>query len=209
MKKVFIVLFLSTSVFAYDIYNYCKSIAQSAGGSYSIEEGCIELEKKSRATLSNMTIPTEIKSHCQYTGDSTGSYSMLLGCIELELQSKEKIANQAFSTMLPTETVSLETKPDFMTLLKEVELIEFVLGNELFSYRTEAGTTLIIMENKGKYLLKVLGEGTVTVMPLPKKLVLKNGWNKQKKEVPNSLFEYYYNNDSVEIFPLSNCYMPR
>lgn len=85
------------SVFAaelpdYDIKAYCKQVSEFSGGSNVIEVGCRDMEKKSKAALSQLEVPQKTLQYCdQVASTSGGSYALLEGCIQMEMEAAQEL----------------------------------------------------------------------------------------------------------------------
>lgn len=76
----------------YDSGAYCKQVSDVSGGSYSIEAGCMDMEKSARKAIAAMNIEPRIASYCDDVAQTSGgSYSMFKGCIDMEMQSKKNL----------------------------------------------------------------------------------------------------------------------
>lgn len=65
-----------------------------AGGSYSLTNSCLEMERDAYAALNNrlQDIEPRILKHCTEVGQMAGgSYSLLQSCIEMEEQARDEI----------------------------------------------------------------------------------------------------------------------
>jgi len=102
MRK-FLILIVSLSVLAigatvfaadFNIRGYCRQISDVVGGSYQIEEACIQMENESKRNLSGMYIPSRIKNYCTEVASVVGgSYQIMEACVQMELDSKSRIGN--------------------------------------------------------------------------------------------------------------------
>lgn len=89
-------LFLTTPLHAAqysgDINGYCKKVSDVSGGSYTIEQGCRDMENNAKEKLSRMSVSQRVFDYCKSVADVSGkSYSIMVGCIEMELDAKRKI----------------------------------------------------------------------------------------------------------------------
>ena len=76
----------------YDTSAHCKDVATAGGGSYTIEAGCMDMEKRAREAISKMDIEPQILKHCSEVAEAGGgSYTILRGCIDMEIKSKKKV----------------------------------------------------------------------------------------------------------------------
>lgn len=76
----------------FDIEKHCKEVASFAGGSYQIEQGCRNNERKAQAQIDSESIPPEIKAHCQEVAEfAGGSYQIMMGCIKNEIKAKANL----------------------------------------------------------------------------------------------------------------------
>lgn len=77
---------------SFDIDKHCKEVATMAGGSYQIEQGCRNNERKAQAQIESESIPPEIKKHCQEVAEfAGGSYQIMLGCSKNEIKAKNNL----------------------------------------------------------------------------------------------------------------------
>lgn len=78
---------------AFDIAVHCKQVASLSGGSYMIEESCMDMERAAKAEIAAMTdVPERVMQHCARIAQTGGqSYSIMQSCIAMELQSKRKL----------------------------------------------------------------------------------------------------------------------
>ena len=95
---IFFLLFnMSGLVFAaslpqFSMSSYCKEVSEAVGGSYQIEQGCMENEKSSFNDLSRMDVPERIISYCTEVANAVGgSYQILHGCVQNELEAKGQL----------------------------------------------------------------------------------------------------------------------
>ena len=90
-------IFTSTLVFAaslpsFSTSSYCKEVSDAVGGSYQIEEGCMENEEESIQALQSMDIPDRVMNYCTEVAEAVGgSYQILHGCVQNELESKGRL----------------------------------------------------------------------------------------------------------------------
>jgi hypothetical protein len=91
---VFISLFFATLCLAevpdFDIKKYCTSVAEMAGGSYSIESSCREMEEDSKKKLVRRTVSARIMKYCKDVASYGGnSYMILESCIDMEEDARK------------------------------------------------------------------------------------------------------------------------
>lgn len=80
MKALLLFLLTPMAVWgqSFDIEKHCKDVASFAGGSYQIEQGCRNNERKAQAQMDSETIPAEIKAHCTEVAEfAGGSYQII------------------------------------------------------------------------------------------------------------------------------------
>jgi hypothetical protein len=88
---VLLFAFASTSS-AFDIRSYCREVSDAVGGSYQIEETCIEQELQAKENLSRMSIPSRIENYCRKVGQAVGgSYQIMETCVSQELAAKNRV----------------------------------------------------------------------------------------------------------------------
>lgn len=94
---LFTVVFLpgitaAASLPSFSASDYCKQVSEAVGGSYQIEEGCMQNEKESIQALQSMDIPDRVMSYCTEVAKAVGgSYQILHGCVQNELESKGRL----------------------------------------------------------------------------------------------------------------------
>ncbi len=77
----------------YDTEAYCAEVAEMAGGSYSLEKGCRDMESEARASLEGRVVEPRIMKYCDDVASMTGgSYSMLEGCIDMEEEARDSLS---------------------------------------------------------------------------------------------------------------------
>jgi len=77
---------------AYDIRAYCKTVSDTVGGSYQIEESCQNMERTSRDNLARTVLPARIEKYCEEVGGAIGgSYQIKEACAKQELQAKSRL----------------------------------------------------------------------------------------------------------------------
>lgn len=74
----------------YDTSAYCRKVAPN---SYSLELGCVDMEREAQSWLESTDIPSDVWLHCSDLMSQTmsTSYSLLKGCIEMESDAKRKL----------------------------------------------------------------------------------------------------------------------
>jgi len=96
MKKLLtltLVVFFPVVSHGFDVKNYCKQVSDISGGSYQIEESCLQMEIESRNNINAMKVPSRIKKYCQEIGQiAGGSYAIMEQCIIEELAAKKRIS---------------------------------------------------------------------------------------------------------------------
>lgn len=76
----------------FDIEKHCRDVSQFAGGSYQIEQGCRNNERKAKEQLGVEPIPPEIKKHCAEVAEfAGGSYQIMAGCVKNEIKAKANL----------------------------------------------------------------------------------------------------------------------
>ena len=76
----------------YNTSTYCKRVANSIGGSYTIESSCIKTEKNAKAALLKMSVEPKILGYCDQVAKTIGgSYSILQTCIDQETDAKKEL----------------------------------------------------------------------------------------------------------------------
>lgn len=81
-----------SNVFAYDINDYCRQVANAVGGSYQIEETCRQQERQAQASLSRKQIPSRVENYCREVGQAVGgSYQIMDTCVQQELGAKARL----------------------------------------------------------------------------------------------------------------------
>lgn len=76
----------------FDYYAYCRDMAESAGGSYSLEDNCRKREEQAKRDLAGRAIPSEVRQYCADMAESIGgSYSLMANCIKRELEAKKRL----------------------------------------------------------------------------------------------------------------------
>jgi hypothetical protein len=77
---------------SFDINAYCRTVADSVGGSYQIEEACREMEADSARKYRNMSVEPKVDQYCTEVAEAIGgSYQILEGCIEQESASRDRM----------------------------------------------------------------------------------------------------------------------
>ena len=77
----------------YDTEAYCAEVAEIAGGSYSLEKGCRDMEAEARTSLEGRVVEPRIMKYCDDVALMTGgSYSMLEGCIDMEEEARDSLS---------------------------------------------------------------------------------------------------------------------
>jgi hypothetical protein len=72
--------------------SYCKQVATSIGGSYQIEQTCLQFEAKARSSVEGMTIPPRIKEYCLSVARLVGgSYQIYETYAQKELEAKSRL----------------------------------------------------------------------------------------------------------------------
>lgn len=90
--SLFSALLLASSAHAYDTKAYCKTVSESVGGSYVIEEECRKQENVARANLVRTPPPARIDKYCEEVGSAIGgSYTIKEECVRQELQSRGRL----------------------------------------------------------------------------------------------------------------------
>lgn len=80
---------------AFDTDAYCNSVAQTSGGSYMIEAGCVDMERGARDAIASAmpNVPDQILAYCARVASTSGqSYTVMQGCIDMEMESKKRLA---------------------------------------------------------------------------------------------------------------------
>ena len=78
----------------YDMEAYCAEVAKMAGGSYSLEKSCRDMEAGAMATLEARSVEPKIMQYCDEVARfSGGSYSLLDSCISMEEQARNAMTN--------------------------------------------------------------------------------------------------------------------
>lgn len=76
----------------YDTRAYCKRIGAVAGGSYRIEESCLNGEREARKELSRTELPEQIMKYCTRIGEvAGGSYKYMASCVKTETEAMSRI----------------------------------------------------------------------------------------------------------------------
>lgn len=76
----------------FDTYRYCRTLAEGAGGSYSLEEGCRKREEQAKRDMAGRAIPSEVRQYCADMAESIGgSYSLMASCIKRETDAKQRL----------------------------------------------------------------------------------------------------------------------
>jgi hypothetical protein len=76
----------------FSMSSYCKEVSEAVGGSYQIEQGCMENEESSLNELSRMDVPERIINYCREVAESVGgSYQIMHGCVQNELEAKGQL----------------------------------------------------------------------------------------------------------------------
>lgn len=76
----------------FDSYAYCREMAESAGGSYSLEDNCRKREEQAKRSLAGRAIPSDVRQYCsEMAGSIGGSYSLMANCIKRELEAKKRL----------------------------------------------------------------------------------------------------------------------
>jgi hypothetical protein len=98
---IFLILFLlfniseqgiAATLPEFSMSSYCKEVSEVVGGSYQIEQGCMENEQSSLNELSRMDVPERIINYCTEVANTVGgSYQILLGCVQNELEAKRQM----------------------------------------------------------------------------------------------------------------------
>ena len=79
---------------AYDTGAYCAEVAKTAGGSYSLEKSCRDMEVGAMATLEARSVEPKIMQYCDEVARVFGgSYSLLDSCISMEEQARNAMKN--------------------------------------------------------------------------------------------------------------------
>lgn len=77
----------------YDTEAYCAEVAEMAGGSYSLEKGCRDMEAEAKASLEGRVIEPRILKYCDDVASMTGgSYGLLEGCIDMEEEARDSLS---------------------------------------------------------------------------------------------------------------------
>lgn len=72
----------------FDIEDYCESISQAIGGSFTIKRQCEDDEQKAKLELSRTKLPDRIYKYCQNTAKAIGgSHQIMLVCAQDELKA--------------------------------------------------------------------------------------------------------------------------
>ena len=80
---------------AYDTEAYCAEVAKVSGGSYTIEQGCRDMEAGAHAALVTRAVEAKIMEYCdQVARIGGGSYSLLGGCIAMEEQARNAMQSE-------------------------------------------------------------------------------------------------------------------
>jgi hypothetical protein len=69
----------------YDTHSHCR---QLAGGSYSLEQTCRNMERKAQESLQRTSVSHDVWLHCTDLMGSTASYSLLQTCVGMEERAK-------------------------------------------------------------------------------------------------------------------------
>ena len=94
IRVILLLIFLSLSPIAnsFDISAYCRSIADTAGGSYQIELTCREMERDAKSRINRKQVPDRIMRYCRRIGETAGgSYQIMLTCIIQELNARSQM----------------------------------------------------------------------------------------------------------------------
>lgn len=102
MRRIFIAAgaaAISTAAFAsdvprYDPASYCRTVADTVGGSSSIEQACMRQQQSAYDELSRewVNIPDRAKSYCDQVAEAVGgSYEILSACIRNETEAAGEI----------------------------------------------------------------------------------------------------------------------
>lgn len=82
----------SSGEYYFDSRKYCKEVSNVVGGSYQIEEGCMQNERTSERNLRDMSLPSEIIKYCKEVSNVVGgSYQIMFGCATNELNAKRSL----------------------------------------------------------------------------------------------------------------------
>jgi hypothetical protein len=78
---------------SFDTAAYCVKVAESIGGSYVAEKGCLDTEATAKAQIeAREEVEMRILEYCEQVARSIGSsYVALNGCIEMEEEAREAI----------------------------------------------------------------------------------------------------------------------
>lgn len=83
----------------YDPATYCQEVADTAGGSAMIFNGCIELEQEAYDRLKPAwsSMPEKTRRYCDEVARTAhGAYSILSGCIDMEMEAAGSKKNFRF-----------------------------------------------------------------------------------------------------------------
>jgi hypothetical protein len=76
----------------FDSRKYCKEVSNVIGGSYQIEDGCMQNERTSEKNLKRTSVPSEIIKYCKEVSNVVGgSYQIMDGCVTNELNAKRSL----------------------------------------------------------------------------------------------------------------------
>lgn len=73
---------------SFKIEDYCESVSQAIGGSFTIKRQCEDDEQQAKLELSRTKLPDRIYKYCQTTAKAIGgSYQIMLVCAQDELKA--------------------------------------------------------------------------------------------------------------------------